>query len=49
MAKRPILNNAQDAATNKGVAITNKRISIMQIPLKKLEITMKNNIIFKSI
>jgi hypothetical protein len=28
MANRPILNNAQDAATNKGAPIINKRVSI---------------------
>ena len=33
MAKRPILNKAQDAATNKGAAITSKRASIIENPL----------------
>ena len=31
--KRPMLNNAHDAATNKGAAITNKRVSINSYPL----------------
>ena len=33
MAKRPILNKAQDAATSKGAAITSKRVSIIDNPL----------------
>jgi hypothetical protein len=36
MAKRPILYNAHDAAINTGAAITNKRLSMIENPLKIL-------------
>ncbi len=41
MANRPILNNAQDAATNKGAPITNKRVSIFFV-------VNKNKIIYRT-
>lgn len=34
MAKRPMLNKAHEAAINKGAAITTKRVSISNNPLK---------------
>ena len=36
MAKRPILNKAQDAATTNGAAITTKRVSIINDPFKNI-------------
>ena len=35
IANLPILNNAQDPATNTGAAITSKRVSIIDNPLYK--------------
>ena len=42
--KRPILNKAHDAATNKGAAITNKRVSINNYPYVILK-NRKSNIL----
>ena len=39
MAKRPMLNKAHDAATNKGTAITSKRVSISENPFEILKVT----------
>lgn len=39
-----MLNKAQDAATKTGAAITNKRVSITDSPLKIVKLNTENNI-----
>jgi len=45
MAKRPILNKAHDAATNKGAAITIKRVSISDNPFEIFQLNTLSIII----
>lgn len=39
-----MLNKAQDAAIKTGAAITNKRVSITDSPLKIVKLNIENNI-----